>query len=168
VAIESDLATFLTSNSTAPLVYGLITTNMYPYAANEDVDFPVVVYERLDTDRSEGYSNDGYNGTSFARIQYTCWSDTYATAVAISNAIRYTLCNLFNRQIGYAHVFMVSFETERDVYYPPAHGQDIGYLGRELQLSVRYIESIEEPSSCSSECAYLDLYELENKSDWLR
>jgi hypothetical protein len=131
-ALESDLAVYLQDN------LGVL---FFPVAAPQ-VPFPFVVYERLDTDRHPGLTNDGYDGTASARLQFSVWSSEFSTVVEISNLIRFALDEDFNEQVGGSFVFVFDLDEDQDTYYQPQHGQDTGYYSREMQIVVKHIEPV--------------------------
>lgn len=70
----------------------LIGTRLYPNDAPPDVAVPFVVYYEFATPREQLMSNA--IGVSKPRIQYSCYADTYSSAVAVIDALRAAVLTL--------------------------------------------------------------------------
>lgn len=87
--IEKALTTLLTTDT---LLSGLISTRVYPIRTPDNVTFPCVVYQRIQSDRAHTLEDAG--NLTFSRFVVDGWaaknppSGSYAQALAIGRAIQ--------------------------------------------------------------------------------
>lgn len=70
-------------------VTDLASSRIGPPPLDQDATLPAIVYQRISSNRT--LALDGPTGKGEARIQLTCWAETYPAAVALGNAARIAL-----------------------------------------------------------------------------
>lgn len=88
ITIEEGLFAYLSTN--AGLV-ALISTRVYPNKLPETVTLPALTYQRIDSPRVHTHDTSGATGTAYPRFQFDAWATTYASAKAITDALRAAL-----------------------------------------------------------------------------
>ncbi len=99
--MEIAVKTHLAAN---PAVSALVGTRIYPLALPQNVTYPAIRYQLIDTPRI--YTKDGYSGDSRPRLQIDCWALTYLGAKQLAATVRtamegylYAIC--VDEQEGY-------------------------------------------------------------------
>ena len=72
-------------------VAALVSTRVYPNKLPETVTFPAITYQRIDSPRVLTHDTSGATGTARPRFQFDAWGTTYASAKAVTDAIRAAL-----------------------------------------------------------------------------
>jgi hypothetical protein len=99
MVFQADLYTYLHANAG---LTALIGARLYPNDAPPDVPVPFVVYYEFATPREQLMSCA--IGVSKPRIQYSTYADTYADALAVTDALRAAFA---------ASTYLVTYEDER-------------------------------------------------------
>jgi hypothetical protein len=99
MVFQADLYTYLHANAG---LTALIGARLYPNDAPPDVVVPFVVYYEFATPREQLMSCA--IGVSKPRIQYSTYADTYADALAVTDALRAAFT---------ASTYLVTYEDER-------------------------------------------------------
>jgi len=89
MSFQSDLYGYLTANAG---LTALVGTRLYPNEAPNDPVVPFIVYYEFATPREQLMSNAV--GVSKPRIQYSTYADTYADALAVTDALRAAVLTL--------------------------------------------------------------------------
>lgn len=90
--IEQDLRTYLLAQ---PSVTALIATRLYPIRLPQGVTLPAVTYQRITGSSEQAY--DGPVNLGQGTIQFDCWADTYASALAVAEQVRQKLAAIGHR-----------------------------------------------------------------------
>jgi len=88
ITIEEGLQAFLAAN--AGLV-ALISGRVYHRALPQGVVLPALTWQRISTPRLAAHDTSGSTGTAHPRFQFDAWATTYASAKAITDALRAAL-----------------------------------------------------------------------------
>lgn len=116
MTIEADMRTFLLGDGT---LAGLISARLYPVILPQSPTFPAVSYQWISGTRY--VTNDGPSQLSSPRLQFDCWSLSYTTTRAVSEALRKRL-NGFKGLAGgsppMTRIQGAFFESEREFYEP--------------------------------------------------
>jgi hypothetical protein len=88
LTIEAGLVAKLTT--TAGLT-ALISTRVYLERIPQGATLPCITYQRIDTPRVLTHDTSGSAGTAYPRFQFDAWATTYASAKAITDALRAAL-----------------------------------------------------------------------------
>jgi hypothetical protein len=86
MAIEPSLVATLTGDAT---VAALVGSRVYPTVAKRDATLPLIVYQRITTDRYDSLATVA--DLAAGRFQVACWADSYAGASALADAVRAAL-----------------------------------------------------------------------------
>jgi hypothetical protein len=129
--IEKGLIPFLLADAG---VAALVGTRVYPNKVPQDVTtWPRIILHRISTTRPK--SNQGRVGQVSARLQLECWGLTYLSAktlaMAVLNArgpdgIAGPRLDGFKGRMGNVVVQSCFAEDEREDYFAPAFGDDVG------------------------------------------
>jgi len=91
VSLESTLYSALTAH--APLA-ALIGTRLKPDVLPQNCALPAIVYQRIDTPRSQVFGASQAVAVSRPRIQFSCWALTADAALDVCAALRVALRSL--------------------------------------------------------------------------
>ncbi len=94
----------------------LVGTRIYPLVMPQNVTMPAIRYQRISSSRI--YSHDGPNKLTHPRFQFSCFAESYATAKAVANQVRFALAG-YQGTMGGAGGVTVQFaivDDEVDLY----------------------------------------------------
>jgi hypothetical protein len=87
--IDEGLVAYLQSISG---ITALVSTRVYVFGIPQNATLPCIIIQRIDTPRVLTMDTSGATGTlAHPRFQFDAWATTYASAKAITDAIRATL-----------------------------------------------------------------------------
>jgi hypothetical protein len=69
----------------------LISTRVYLERIPQGATLPCLTYQRISTPRVHTHDTSGSAGTAYPRFQFDAWATTYASAKAITDALRAAL-----------------------------------------------------------------------------
>lgn len=88
LSIEAGLVYKLTNTAG---VTALVSTRVYLERIPQGATLPCITYQRIDTPRVTTHDTSGSAGTAYPRFQFDAWATTYASARAITDAVRAAL-----------------------------------------------------------------------------
>ena len=89
-----------------PDLAALVGSRIYPMLAPQDADFPLIIYQRLGTERN--YDMSGETGGMKLKMQLSCWYvglDNYLNVKALANTILNALSNTRGEEMRMAEAF---------------------------------------------------------------
>lgn len=96
-------------------VAALVVARIYPVLLPQNVTYPAISYERVNTDRRYSFDGPSIHIWPFFRIH--CWSQSYLQAKSLGEAVRKSL-NGFTGTMGTDSVINVEMQNENDLYEP--------------------------------------------------
>lgn len=113
--LEAGLYAFLSNNAT---ITALVKDRIYPLRMPDAPGaWPVLVYHRISGARESTHT--GNAGFGRARVQLSCWADSYAGAKQLALAVVQALHNYLG-PLGNITKTAVDVENEIDLYDPPS------------------------------------------------
>ena len=136
MTMEADLRARLIADVT---VGGLIGTRVYPAYRTQGDALPAITYSRVFTNRQA--HNDGPIGVIGARMQISCWADSYAGARAVAEAVRNSLDGFDGELVAAGTpVQGIMFVEETDTFVASAVDSDVGTHGVLLDFDIWFAE----------------------------
>lgn len=72
-------------------ISALVSDRVYINRLPQTVTLPAITYQRISTPRVLAHDTSGATGTAYPRFQVDAWATTYASAKAITDAVRAAL-----------------------------------------------------------------------------
>jgi len=107
--IEEALFYILGADAT---IDSLVDGRIYPNAVPQGKAMPAITYQQISGPRE--YTTDGPVGLVMARYQVNCWTETYAEARQLGEAVRLTL-NGYIGTIESLQIYGIFLENEGDL-----------------------------------------------------
>lgn len=98
----------------------LVNNKFYPLIAPEGTIPPYLVYSKVSSSR--GYTLSGYNGTSTARMQISCYAKSYLEVKNVAQQVIKTLelwSNAKNIQGAFNENEIDMYDEETQLYHTP-------------------------------------------------
>jgi hypothetical protein len=134
--METGLYSYLISKTA---ITALVATRIYPLIAPEGAAYPFLIYQRISTQHEHNMA--GSSGLATATVQLDAYSDTYAEAKSIGNAIR-TALDGYRGSMGGTFVSRCHIGDERDLLDITNVADEFGSFRWSADFKIAYHESI--------------------------